>query len=98
MAKNKVIFEKGVFLNKKGYHSDATIWGRMITYSIDGGGVSCDGLLKVRDCNHTVTLNLDWSSSGRSEQSRENVLHKLDSMIKFLTEYKTAIEKKTNDD
>jgi len=94
--KSKTIFERGVFLNKKGQHSDASVWGRMKMYKTDKDRVFCDGELKVRDCNHSITLNLDWDTGdGYRDQTRANVLFKLNKMIDFLQEYRDAIEKKT---
>jgi len=96
-SKQKIIFEKGVFLNKKGQHSVASIWGRLERCPNDQKThFSYDGQLKIRDCSTVIHLNLDWCSDPRrSGQTRDGVLYKLDTMIKFLSMYKKAIEEKT---
>lgn len=70
-----------VFLNKIGHHSVATI------YALVQG--KDDYALIMSDCNHTVEFAIDYYNA----KDRANTLHKIDTMLKVLTEFRAALEK-----
>ena len=71
------------FLNKKGFHGDASMsW----TMSICEKGYF-EGCVHIRDCDNQVHLELDI----HTEEWYENSVEKIDKMIKLLQEVRLAL-------
>lgn len=91
--KDKVIFNKREFLNLPGHHSMANIVASIVKYR-DGGDPEkgerwIDIQLGIADCSRTITLSIDHES----KEDRENALHKVDTLISTLSEFREALEK-----
>lgn len=92
MKKSKVFYNSKAFLNRDGFHSDATIfcsfdfWYRGEA-RIKPSGHS--GEIRIRDCSSTVVLSLGVDNEG--DDSYENSIEKIDTMIKELSRYKVAL-------
>lgn len=90
--KNKVIFSKREFLNLPGHHSMANIVASITNEreeNIEKGERWIDIHLGIADCNRTISLAIDYYS----KEDRDNALHKVDTLINTLTEFREALEK-----
>ena len=90
--KNEVIFSKREFLNLPGHHSMANIVASITKYrdeDVEKGQRWIDIHLGIADCNRTITLSIDYDG----EEDRKNALHKVDTLIDTLTEFREALEK-----
>lgn len=86
----KVIHHQGTFLNEAGHHSDATL----LTYVGIEKWTNDDQPqfrheLRLRDCNATVTINLD----GERKKDYSNSLRKIRKMVKQLSMLEKAYQK-----
>ena len=99
--KDKTIFSVRKFLNKKGFHSNAFIFGE-ITKSISNSknkktgkvkeNVWRDAELKVADCDRIVSLSMDFHTIGLANNS----IYKLDLLIETLKEFREAFAKEVS--
>ena len=89
--KNKVIFSKREFLNLPGHHSMANIVADIKKYSGDEekGERWIEIHVGIADCNRTISLAFDYDD----KEGRDNSLHKVDTLINTLTEFREALEK-----
>ena len=90
--KDKVIFSKREFLNLPGHHSMANIVASITKDrddDIEKGNRWVDIHLGVADCSRTISLAFDYYT----KEDRDNALHKVDTMINTLTEFREALEK-----
>lgn len=81
-----IIFSHRSFLNKKGFHSNASI-STDITHSEYGEGFY--GTFKISDCNRTVELSIDLDG----KEDYDNTLYKMNKIIDAAEKYKKAIIK-----
>ena len=91
MEKNKIIFSKREFLNLPGHHSMANIVTDIKKYNGDEekGERWIDIHVGIADCNRSISLAFDYED----KEGRENSLHKVDTLINVLTEFREALEK-----
>lgn len=89
--KNKIIFSKREFLNLPGHHSMANIVADITKYRGDEekGERWINIHLGIADCNRTITLAIDYEDV----EERKNALHKVDTLINTLTEFREALNK-----
>lgn len=81
-----IIHTYRAFLNKQGFHSNASI-ATDITDSEYGNGYY--GTFKISDCNRTVELSIDLDNKA----DYENTIYKMDRIIMAAENYKKAIIK-----
>ena len=82
----KYIHSYRTFLNKKGFHSNASI-STDITDSDYGEGFY--GTFKLSDCNRTVELSIDLDNI----EEYNNTIYKMYRIIKAAEDYKKALVK-----
>lgn len=90
--KDKVIFSKREFLNLPGHHSMANIVTSITKErddDVEKGNRWVDIHLGIADCSRTISLVIDYYT----KEDRQNALHKVDTMINTLTEFREALEK-----
>lgn len=89
--KNKLIFSKREFLNLPGHHSMANIVTDIRKYSgnEEKGERWIEIHVGIADCDRKITLAFDYEN----EEDRKNSLHKVDTLINTLTEFREALEK-----
>lgn len=75
-------FYRREFLNLEGHHSHAHI----IAASPKDRAY---GSVSLMDCSEVINLSLEW----RDEDEYENTLHKLDTLIDILKDFKKSIQK-----
>lgn len=91
MKKEDLIFSRKAFLNLPGLNSTASIvthitHNEMNEYSdYQRSNVH----LFISDCSRTIEFDIDL----RTEYERENAIHKVDTLIKVLSDFKVALEK-----
>tara|TARA_R110000868_G_scaffold74337_5_gene214929 strand:+ start:394 stop:807 length:414 start_codon:yes stop_codon:yes gene_type:complete len=84
--KDKQVFSKRAFLNKEGYHSNASIVTSIENASY-GGGLFY-GSLKISDCSKQIELAVDLESI----EMLDNTLYKLSKIIDVVSAYRDALE------
>jgi len=94
--KENQIFYLRKFINKKGFHSNAFIFGE-ITKSVSKTkrgkeSVWRDCELKISDCDRIVSLSMDLHSIAIANNS----IYKLDVLIESLKEFRTAFVHEVN--
>ena len=90
--KDKLIFCKREFLNMPGHHSMANIVTSITKYrdeDIEKGHRYVEIHVGIADCSRTITVAWDYDD----EADRKNSLHKIDTLINTLTEFREALEK-----
>ena len=94
--KENSIFYIRKFINKKGFHSNAFIFGE-ITKSISKNkkgkeSVWRDAELKISDCDRIVNLSMDFHTIGLANNS----IYKLDILISAMQEFRNAFVKEAS--
>lgn len=87
--KHQVHFSKR-FLNKDGFMSDASIFSSVLIQT--GYQVTEYLELKIRSCNDSVSLELTLEDEGCGDNSFENSLYKIDSLIQELALLKVKLK------
>lgn len=86
-SKREVLFHRADFLNKRGYHSDASIFSKLVV-SADKKFSEQEFELSIRDCSKQISLAI----YAYSEEEMQNVLYKLDTLIDHLSELRSSYE------
>lgn len=91
MKKEKVFFSRQEFLNLPGKNSTAAIVAHILKGDMNQEGDSqhVDVELHISDCFRKIDFDIDVSS----EDERENAIHKLDTFIDVLTEFRGELKK-----
>jgi uncharacterized protein (DUF342 family) len=84
--RDKQVFSKRAFLNKEGYHSNASIVTSIENASY-GEGLFY-GNLKISDCSKQIELAVDLESI----EMLDNTLYKLSKIIDVVSAYRDALE------
>jgi len=79
-------YSNRTFLNLEGFHSNASL-STYLSKSTYGDGFF--GEYKLADCSRTVEMSIDLED----KEDYDNVMFKLDSIIRITTEFKDAIVK-----
>lgn len=82
----KTIFIKRSFLNKPGYHSNATLLCDITDNRDDDYSDPFWGHYKITDCDNKVNLAIDFASV----EELNNTLHKLDKIISITQSFRDA--------
>jgi hypothetical protein len=82
----KVIHHKAEFLNKPGFHSDASIL-TCISVEQESDYPYWNAELRIRDCNDVVSMNCSLEDT----DDLENLLNKIEIMINNLKEFKKKL-------
>ena len=80
----KIIHHKVDLLNLPGFYSDATIFS---TIRSDGRWTSAE--IDIRDCFKKISFEFDFETAG----DKKNNLHKVDTLIKHLQQFRKALVK-----
>lgn len=87
MARKRIYqHSSGEFLNKPGFHSDATIFSEIKIECVDDQYINNDYTLRLRDCNETISIAIGIEDT----EELDNVMFKLDTMINHLKKLKKA--------
>lgn len=86
--KTKLLHESKVFLNKKGFHSDANILTRVNICERETSAYT-DTDLSIKDCHYKINLNIELDN----KNNYDNTIYKLDKLISELTKFRTACRK-----
>ena len=98
MKKKDVIFERKEFLNLPGHNGMANVVASIVASShwkedTDDDGKplyrSVDYKLDFADCDRRVSMDID----DYDEYARENAIHKVDTLIEVLIEFRSALKK-----
>jgi hypothetical protein len=82
------IHSRGDFLNKPFFHSDGTIFSKIVVDE-RGKHVDFEPEFKISDCSSTITLSFYLDK----DEDYENGIHKINTMINHLEEFKEAFER-----
>lgn len=82
------IHSRADFLNKPFFHSDGTIFSKIVLSERDKY-IDVHVEMKISDCSDKITLNFYFED----EEDHENNLYKIDTMINHLKEFKRALER-----
>lgn len=75
-------------LNLPGHHSTAAIVAEVV-YELDGKWSSCDAQIVLSDCSRVLSLEFCPTDLGE----HENDLHKIDTLISTLQEFRRALKR-----
>jgi len=76
------------FLNLPGFHSTAFIYAEVEkTNGHDEYAADCE--LALSDCSRKITISIDLGS----DAERNNSIHKLDTLINTLTDFRRAVKR-----
>lgn len=91
MKKDDVFFSRKEFLNLPGQHSNASVVAQIMKYGLNEhrDAESVDVELYISDCRRTISLELGLGD----EYARENAIHKVETLIDVLEEFKTSLKK-----
>jgi hypothetical protein len=99
MKKEDVIFERKEFLNLPGHNGMANVVTNIISEKGWRDDVNDEGKplyrhidckLDFADCNRMVSMEM---GSYETEYGRDNMMHKVNTLIDVLTEFRDALEK-----
>lgn len=92
MKKEDVIFERREFLNLPGHNGQANIVANIIRHRWDEDKLyrNVDVKLDIADCSRVITMDI-YVGDGKEEN--ENALHKVDTLIDVLSDFKKALKK-----
>ena len=91
MNKDNVFFSRKEFLNLPAQHSNASIVAHILKYGTneERDSESVDADLYISDCSRTISLAFDFGD----EYARENSIHKVETMISVLEDFKDSLKK-----
>ena len=90
MKKEDVIFERKEFLNLPGHNSMANIITQIVKHNYNDDDElyrNISIILDFADCTRVVSMDLEYDS----DYARENTLHKIDTIVDVLGDFREAL-------